>query len=212
VAEEAGDKQQIGARMHFQVTLNGGLCRKCNNERLGGPEQTVQPILEPIAVPGQPTNLDLASQRLLAVWAIKTAYLLELEWHPARMVKPPPRSMVLLACWDCKIHGSVNHASMVHYAPSSALLPTPDGGEVVGQFTRLAIGFAAFQVLDVDYEEAEVRKAVVETGPPDSIAKASRLIWPHRKRRDINSPPAAFPHDSVGHLANRDLALRRGVA
>jgi len=38
----------------------------------------VQPILEPIAVRRAPTTLDLASQRLLAVWAIKTVFLLEL--------------------------------------------------------------------------------------------------------------------------------------
>jgi hypothetical protein len=45
---------------------------------------------------------------------------------------------------------------MIHYAPSSAPLPTPNGGEVVGHFTTLAIGFAAFQVFSVDFVEAEV--------------------------------------------------------
>jgi hypothetical protein len=83
----------------------------------------VQPILEPMAVPCEPAT---ASQRLLAVWAIKTVYLLELasrrrypgarpvegyqpsspdtgwllaqlEQRPAKLVEPPPRSMVWLA-------------------------------------------------------------------------------------------------------------------
>ncbi len=44
---------------------------------------------------------------------------------------------------------------------AAAPLPTPDGGEVVGQFTTLAVGFTAFQVFTVDYVEAQVRKAVV---------------------------------------------------
>jgi hypothetical protein len=37
----------------------------------------VRPILEPMAVRCEPATLDLDSQRLLAVWAIKTVYLLE---------------------------------------------------------------------------------------------------------------------------------------
>jgi hypothetical protein len=78
VAEEAGDSRQVGKLRHFQVTLDKGLCKKCNIERLGGLEQLVQPILEPMAVRGERATLDLASQRLLAVWAIKTVYLLEL--------------------------------------------------------------------------------------------------------------------------------------
>lgn len=60
--------------------------------------------------------------------------------------------MVWLACWDCKTASAVSRASMLNYAPSAAPLPTPDGGQVVGQFTTLAIGFAAFQVFTVDYE------------------------------------------------------------
>lgn len=240
VREESGSPQEIRKLRHFQVTLDGGLCKKCNNERLAGLEQLVQPILEPMAVRCEQTILDLASQRLLAVWAIKTVYLLELAsrqqypgtrqvegYHPstaeigwlpaqlerrlAKLVEPPPRSMVWLACWDCKTAGSVNRASMLDYAPSTAPLPTPDGGEVVGQFTTLAIGFAAFQVFTVDYVEADLRKAVVwNPGPPSSIAQAIRLIWPHRLRADdILWPPPAFPNDGFDRLANWERKLRR---
>lgn len=241
VGEEAGDRHEIGKLKHFKVTLDGGLCKKCNNERLGRFEQAVQPILEPMAVRCEPTTLDLDSQRLLAVWAIKTIYLLELasrqqypstrdtegyepsksetgwllaelerrsaRWRP----EPPPRSMVWLACWDCKAPGADNRASMVHYAPSTAPLPTPDGSEVVGHFTTLAIGFAAFQVFSVDFVEAEVRNAKSwNPDPPDSIAPAIPLIWPHRLyAADVAWPPPAFPYDSFDRLANWDMALRR---
>jgi hypothetical protein len=122
----------------------------------------------------KPTVLDLDSQRLLAMWAVKAVYLLELavrqqypgtrlvegyepsiagtgwllgqlERRLATQIEPPPRSMVWLACWNC------SERSVVNYAPSSAALPTPNSGEVVGQFTTLALGFAAFQVFTVDY-------------------------------------------------------------
>jgi len=111
----------------------------------------------------KPTVLDLDSQRLLAAWAVKTVYLLELaarqqypgtrlvegyepsiaeigwllgqlERRPATQIELPPRSMVWLACWDCR------ERSVVNYAPSSAALPTPNSGEVVGQLPRSLLG------------------------------------------------------------------------
>jgi hypothetical protein len=241
--EEAGDPHEIRTHRHFQVTLEDGLCRKCNNELLAGLEQVVKPILKPMAVQCQPTTLDLAAQRLLAVWAIKTVYLLELairqrypdarsvegyqpsrseigwllaqlEQRPAKLVEPPPRSMVWLACYDCMKQRAERRGSMVNYAPSEAPLPAPDGSEVGGQFATLAVGFAAFQVFTVDYVEADVRKAVVwNPGPPASIADAIGLIWPYRLRAgDVAWPPPAFPNDGFDRLVNWDMALRRGAA
>jgi hypothetical protein len=242
VREERSAKRDVKTLKRFQVTLDGGLCKTCNNELLSSLEQLVQPILEPMVVRCEPAVLDLDSQRLLAVWAVKTVYLLELasrqrysgarlveghqpsipemgwllaqlEQRPARLIEPPPRSMVWLACWDCKTPNAVNRASTVNYAPSTASLPTSDGGEVVGQFSTLAVGFAAFQVFTVDYVEGEVRKAVVwNPGPPDSIAQAVQLIWPHRLRAaDVAWPPPAFPNDNFDRLANWDMALRHRV-
>jgi hypothetical protein len=243
VREEAGDPHEVRTHRHFQVTLGGGLCSKCNNELLSRLEQLVQPILEPMAVRREPTTLDLASQRLLAVWAIKTVYLMELaarqrysgarlvegyqpsnsekgwllaqfEQQPVKLVEPPRYSMVWLACWDCMAPGAVNRGSIVNYAPSTAPLPAPGGREVVGQFATLAVGFAVFQVFTVDFVEAEVRKAKGwNPDPPDSIAHAIPLIWPHRLYAgDIAWPPPVFPNDSFDRLANWDLALRRGAA
>jgi hypothetical protein len=242
VGEEDGEMREVRTLKRFQITLDDGLCKKCNNERLGGLEKVVQPILEPMAVRCEPATLNLDSQRLLAVWAVKTIYLLELasrqrypgaravegyrpsisetgwllaqlEQYPAKLIEPPPRSMVWLACWDCKTPNTADRASTVYYATATAPLPTPDGGEVVGQFTTLALGFAVFQVFTVDYVEAEARKAVVwNPNPPHSIRQAVRLIWPHRLRAgDVAWPPSAFPNDSFDRLANWDKALRRGV-
>jgi hypothetical protein len=208
--EEAGDPHQVRPLRYFQVTLDGGLCDKCNNQLLSRLEQVVQPILEPMAVRREATTLDLASQRLLAVWAIKTVYLLELavrqrypdtrlvegyqpstsekgwllaqlEQRPVRLVEPPPYSKVWLAAWDCMAPGTVNRGSMVNYAPSTARLPARGGREVVGQFATLAIGFAVFQVFTVNFVEAEVRQAEGwNPDPPGGIAHGIPLIWPQR--------------------------------
>jgi hypothetical protein len=103
---------------------------------------------------------------------------------------------------------------MLNYAPSTAPLPTPDGGGVVGQFTTLAIGFVVFQVFTGDYLEADLRKAIVwNPGPPSSIASAICLIWPHGLRAsDTAWPPPAFPNDSFDRLVNWGGAPRRVAA
>ena len=119
--------------------------------------------------------------------------------------------MVWMACWDCKKADAANRASMLNYAPSTAPVPTPDGGEVVGQFTTLAIGFAVFQVFTVDYVEADVRKAAVwNTGPPNSVRHAIRLIWPHRLRAgDVTWPRR--PSRTTA-LTVWSIGTRRGAA
>lgn len=233
--EESCEPQAVATRRNPKIMLRGGLCHKCNNERLSRLEHAVKPILAPMARYAKPTVLDLDSQRLLAVWSVKTVYLLELavrqqypgarlveghepsiseigwlldqlERRPATQIEPPPRSMVWLACWDC------SERSVVNYAPSSAALPTRSSGEVVGQFTTIALGFAAFQVFTVDYVAATRHEAVVwNTRPPDSIAPAVPRIWPHLLGAgDVSWPPAAFPYGDFDRLANWDSALRRG--
>jgi|SRR5712691_1111228 len=237
VREETGEWQLVARRQNPKVMLRGGLCGECNNERLSRLERAVKPILEPMARYAQPTALDLDSQRLLAAWAVKTVYLLELavrqqypgarpaegyepgiaemgwllaqlERRPATQIEPPPRSMAWLACWNCE------ERSVLTYAPSSAPLPTPASGAVTGQFTTLALGFAAFQVFTVDYVEAARREAEVwNTRPPGSISAALPRIWPHLLGGGtVSWPPAAFPNGDFDRLSSWDSALRRGAA
>jgi hypothetical protein len=242
VGEEYEEKHEVRRLKHFQVTLDDGLCRKCNNELLSRLENVVQPILGPMAVQAKPTTLDLDIQRLLAVWAVKTVYLLELagrqqyagarqvegykpsipetgwllaqlEQRPVKLVEPPPRTMVWLACWDCMTPDVAKRGSMIHYAPSTAPLRTPSGGKVAGQFATLAIGYAVFQVFTVNYLEAEIQQAEVwNPGPPKTIAHAVPLIWPHRLRAgEVAWPSDAFPHSDFERLVNWDMGLRRGI-
>jgi hypothetical protein len=85
-----------------------------------------------------------------------------------------PAGLVVFASHDSLYTKSVatgSHADARNRASTG-------GGEVVSQFTTLAVGFAAFQAFTVDYLEAEARSAVTwNSGPPASIAPAIRLIW-----------------------------------
>jgi hypothetical protein len=233
--EESDKPRLVTKRYSPKLLLEGGLCRECNTVRLSRLERVVKPILEPMARDARTTVLDLDNQRLLAAWAIKTVYLVELaarqqfsgarriegytpsvaevgwlldqlERRPAAQIEPPPRSMVWLACWDCE------QQRVLNYAPSSAPLRAPTGGTVVGQFTTLALGFAAFQVFTVDYVEAELREAEIwNTRAPTSIRAALPRIWPHLLAADpVIWPPPAFSNAEFDRLASWDNALRRG--
>jgi hypothetical protein len=62
VREESSSPQEVRKLRRFQFTLNGGLCKNCNNEPLAGLEQAVQPVLEPMAVRCEQTILDVANR------------------------------------------------------------------------------------------------------------------------------------------------------
>jgi hypothetical protein len=155
VREEAAEQQHVGTSSIFKVVLDNGLCPTCNNVRLSQLENAVKPILAPTAAEPRPTTLTAAGQKLLAAWAVKTVFLLELairqKFPGARPVEgylatapemawmfanlePLPRSMVWLGCWDCQGEVPLN------YAPSSASVPTRDGQPVEGHFATFTLG------------------------------------------------------------------------
>ena len=82
-----GPRRQVGRQMDvLRVVLKDALCRSCNSGWLGGTvEKPAARLLAPMAVDQQPTTLDAADQRLIAFWAAKTVFLLELalrQMHP----------------------------------------------------------------------------------------------------------------------------------
>jgi len=225
---DSSTKEQVGRIRHLNIVLRKQLCHRCNNEWLGGLERAVQPILEPMALLTEPqVMLDPAAQKLLAFWAVKTAFLLELAFrrnrYDRRPIKgyvptdlelawlwansePPPRSMVWLGAWDCQREVPVN------YEPSGAPLPTEDGAPVTGHLTTLTLGFAAFQVFTVDFLAAEQHRALVwNTHVPDSLTHSLTRIWPQPLApRDISWPPRAFRREDWHRLVTWNGELRPG--
>lgn len=229
IREEGGSPQEVGERRHLKLVLEGGLCQHCNNVRLSQLENKVKPILAPMAVECRPTSIHANSQRLLAAWAVKSAFLVELalrQQHPgARPVEgyaasppemawlfaklePPPRSLVWLGCWDCQ------QESPFRYGPSGAPLVTADGMPVAGHFATFTLGFVAFQVFTVDFVAADEHGAGQwNLRPPQSLAQALARIWPQddlRPPREIAWPQQAFARGDLDVLASWDGVLRRG--
>jgi hypothetical protein len=228
VQAPGGSPQVVGRRRNLKLVLEGGLCQQCNNVRLSQLENKVKPILAPMAVECRPTSLDASSQRLLAIWAVKTVFLAELalrQQHPGvrpiegyvasppeiawlfARLEPPPRSLVWLGCWDCQ------RESAFRYGPSAAPLVTADGVTVAGHFATFTLGFVAFQVFTVDFVAADEHGAGQwNLHPPRSLAQALARIWPQDGTRphDVAWPQQAFARGDLDVLASWDGALRRG--
>jgi hypothetical protein len=229
IREEGGSPREVGKMRILKLILEGGLCQRCNNVRLSQLENYVKPILAPMAVDCTPMVLDAKSQRLLATWAVKTAFLVELalrQQYPGQRpvegyvasapemawlfaeLEPPPRSLVWLGCWDCQ------RESPFRYGPSGASLKTADGVRVAGHFATFTLGFAAFQVFTVDFVMADKHGAGPwNLQPPQYLAEALARIWPQDdlRPRDLAWPPQqAFARDDMDVLASWDGALRSG--
>jgi hypothetical protein len=228
IREERGSPDEVGRRRNLKLVLEGGLCQQCNNVRLSQLENKVKPILAPMAVECRPTTIDANSQSLLATWAVKTAFLVELalrQQHPgARPVEgyvasppemawlfaklePPPRSLVWLGCWDCQ------RESPFRYGPSATRLVTADGVPVAGHFATFTLGFVAFQVFTVDFVAADEHGAGQwNLRPPQCLAQALARIWPQDDLRPrlVAWPQLAFARGDLDVLASWDDALRGG--
>jgi hypothetical protein len=219
--------RHVGQMQHLNIVLRDAICRSCNNDWLGGIEKRAARILKPMAVSAKPTHVDAASQALLALWAVKTALLLELafrqQYPEQRLVggylatpqelawlrarnEPPPRSMAWLGCWDCQQSVPVN------YEPSSAVLPTADGTLLAGHLTTFTLGYVAFQVFTIDFLAADQHGAPVwNSGPPEALRKALPRIWPQQPSDpDVNWPPPAFGKDAWHQLVAWNGVLRPG--
>jgi hypothetical protein len=226
--DEAGTgRRRIDAVQHLNVTLDDAICKDCNTVWLNRElERPLQPVLAPMAGRARPATLSPARQSLIATWAVKTIFLLELafrqKYPDARTVpgyqataqelawlrqrkEPPPRSLVWLGCWDCL------RETPVMYAPSSAPLPTEDGIPVVGHFTSFTLGYLAFQVFTVDYLAADTHGADPwNPAPPAHMRTALARIWPPQAT-EIHWPPAAFANVDWARLVTWDGALRTGT-
>ncbi len=182
---EADPREQIGQLLHLTITVSDVICTRCNNGLLSQLEKAAAPLLRPMIKTAHPVTLGRVQQELLATWATKTVWLLELAarqmFPEGRRIpgylasqpeyayfwakkKPPPRTLVWLGCWDCQSH------TPFMYEPSMATVPTADGTELVGHLTTLAIGYVAFQVFSVDFVAADAHGAMLwNTQAPSAL-------------------------------------------
>jgi len=221
-------RRQVGRPMDvLNIVLKDALCESCNSGWLGGQlEKRVASIFKPMAVERKPTVLDAGTQRLAALWAVKTVLLFEIamrQMYPDepriegyapselelaliwRDKVPPPRSRVWLACWDCEQNVPVR------YEPSSAMLPTADGSEVAGHLATFSLGYVAFQVFTVDPLAAEQHRAVAwNTHVPKSLLPVMDRIWPQPQPviPDVSWPRGQFVRDAWPRLVTWDGKLR----
>jgi hypothetical protein len=200
----------------LRVVLKGKLCADCNSGWLGGTvEKPAARLITPMAGWRRPVILDAAAQRLLAFWAVKTVFLLEmalrqmhageraiegylasdveLAWMRERN-EPHWRTMVWLGSYDC------GQNKPVCYEPSQALVPGADGSLVEGHLTTFSLGYVAFQVFSVDFLAAEQHNAVVwNTRPPVSLSGHLLRIWP----KQLTTPDIAWPPEQFGEDADQ---------
>jgi hypothetical protein len=221
-------KRQVGRPLPLlRIVLKDALCATCNNAWLGSTvEKPVARLLAPMAVTRQPAVLDPAAQRLLALWAAKTAFLLELairQMYPSehriegyapsevelaymwRHKEPPPRSMVWMGGWDCK------DSKPVAYEPAAAALPTSDGAEVAGHLATFTLGYVVFQVFSVDFVAADQHGAILwNTHVPESLDRHLVRIWPAPQPviPDVAWPPEQFGAEEWPRLVTWDGVLR----
>lgn len=224
----ADQRRKVATLRHLSVMVDGLICGRCNSGFLAGLEKSAKRLLAPKIQTACVGTLDVAEQGVIATWATKTAWLLELAarqmWPGERRTEgpvpsevelawlgchrePPPRALVWMAHWDCERRDSMMHA------PSVATLPTESGEIVSGQFTTFSLGYVAFQVFSVDFVEADTHGAALwNTAPPKALAESVARIWPSLCQR-VEWPGKAIPRAEWTRLVTWDgVLLRRAQA
>lgn len=224
-----GPRRPVGRPLReLKLILDDALCERCNCAWLGGQiEKPASRLLGPMAAAIQPTVLTAADQALLAFWAVKTAFLIELairQTQPGvravegylpsdvelalmwRDGKPPKDAMVWLGCVDCEARRHLV------YEPSSAPVPCADGTLVEGHLTTFTLGYVAFQVFSLDPLAAEQRGgARWNDHVPRSLSDYLPCIWPQLLgTADLSWPPKQFQSDEWRRLVTWDGELRPG--
>ena len=206
-----GVTDPVHERSDLFVHLEGKICTSCNNGWLSALERQVKPILEPMVLNQRRMSLDSQQQVLLATWAIKTIFLLELAWlqmYPASRPftgytaseaelawlfshkTPPPRSRVWIGAFDAENRHATSHISQ-------GLAIRNDGlqSNIPCHLSVASFGFVAFQVFSVDYVAADQYGASeFDVAPPAELREHLETLWP-RLAEDLTWPPPYYFND-----------------
>ncbi len=157
------------------------VCRRCNNGWLHDLEERARQAIGPI-MRGRKKTLDAAEQELAAVWALKTAIVLEYDrpvkpiipaWHAQYLYEHrtlPPNSRA----WIAGQRGSGQLG--VHFYPlaHTVLIRGPESFDAPGYVVTLTIGRAVFQI----YGAVTKESFVSHDQAFDSDGGYAATIWP----------------------------------
>lgn len=157
------------------------VCRRCNNGWLHGLEEWARQAIGPI-MRGRKKALDVGDQQSAALWALKTAIVLEYdrpvapvipEWHAEYLYKHrvlPPNSRA----WIAGQRGSDQLG--VHFYPlaHTIVIRGPESFDAIGYVVTLTVGRAVLQV----YGAATTDSFVLHDQALDSDGGYVASIWP----------------------------------
>jgi hypothetical protein len=186
----------------FGQTVNA-VCATCNNGWMSGLEKGVAPFLGPMLVSAQKTRLRPSQQRLLATWAVKTAFMLQ-QIHPANQVIPsseyerlyarkqPPRGYVIwlaLRPITDNVRSGREAFTQTRQERITSIAVTDDHSRemIAGELnagavffrSTFAIGNVAFQVFGHNMQKGSLRIGFNTSDPRIDV---TRWIWPVQRR------------------------------
>jgi hypothetical protein len=188
------------------------VCVKCNTGWLSRMEGRVRPVLTPMLLGNRVLLLNAMQQAKLAIWAVKTSFLIALKkskakpngWVPRRSMswlyhnpdsdQPPPGSYVWLGCLDAQW-------KIVSYMQSGCLLDRDR--EPIGHVGLFSIGCVLFQVFCTEPDAAEYSEDRDGHFVPQGMEAGLVGIWPSQV--DVRWPLAArFTGSTLRTLAERN--------
>lgn len=189
-------------------------CGSCNNGWMSALESKVAPILGPMVAEEKWTNLRLPAQRLIATWAVKTAFVIHYlhprtrriphsQYHRFYVEQQPLKSqMVWLGRRDSLLDhtgrplvagsrvqeiGTVDRASHI---PEEHIARQVAAGERVYRIT-FTLGHVVFVVFGHSFS------GTIEVGLSPELSRMVVCIWPLRRR---TTWPPPDPIDLIGGL------------
>jgi len=196
IVQEDGSINDFSSRP-FQQTVNV-VCIQCNNGWMADLEGSVKQKLGPMIQSGRVTRLTPRTQRSLATWAVKTAFMMQ-HLHPTKNVIPdsehrrfhaiqqPPRGYgIFLARTSPDIDGErkalvISHTRIDWYHTR--------WGDRMAFDARFAIGHIVFSVYGHNIP------VPMDLQFPEELGEFAQRIWPIQQR--VTWPPTEMIGDKT---------------
>lgn len=187
------------------------VCKKCNGGWMGDLEGEVSRWLADPILYGGTLTLTVAQQRTLALWAIKTAFVLEAyrkgrtidhlpEWHAYWMPRtrasgenadPPPGISVVMFGRQLEITvAGIQHFTV---SRSGGIVTRQPPNDSKGYVATFVVGYVGFQILGVNIRAEGAPRVVY---PPRDLERTISL-WPPLGRTVMWPPDLVMTTEDV---------------